>query len=62
LCALVVLSLKRGTCSSGLITLRLYQARREGESFPGPRDAWGGAPSLKNTAKGVPDGLLFNLI
>ena len=30
--------------------------RGEGESFPGPRDVGGGAPSLKNTEKGVPGG------
>jgi len=37
--------------------LRHYQARREGGSFPGPRDVLGAPPSLKNTEKGVPDGL-----
>ena len=29
------------------------------ESFPGPRDVWGGASSLKNTQKGVPDGFFL---
>jgi len=35
------------------------QARREGESFLGPRDVLGAPPSLKNTENGVPDGFFM---
>jgi len=31
----------------------------KGESFPGPRDVWGGPPSLRNTENGVPDGFFL---
>ena len=35
------------------------QARREGGSFPGPRDVWGALPSLKNTESGAPYGFFL---
>ena len=38
---------------------RPVERGERGESFPGPRDVWGAAPSLKNTENGVPDGFFL---
>ena len=40
----------------GLFLVLILTVERGRGSFPGPRDVWGGALSLKNTEKGVPDG------
>jgi len=41
------------------IAVRPVESWGRGRSFLGPRDVWGGAPSLKNNEKGVSDGFFL---